>query len=69
MALDLRGSQASFFMQALTLTKRSFVNMSRDFGYYWLRLVVYLLVTICIGTIFYDVGTGYNSIMVILCNI
>lgn len=62
--LDLGGSQASFFMQAFTLTRRSFVNMSRDFGYYWLRLVIYVVVTICIGTIYLNVGTGYNSILV-----
>ncbi|XP_073059182.1 ABC transporter G family member 11-like [Primulina eburnea] len=61
--LDSGGSQASFFMQAFTLTKRSFVNMSRDFGYYWLRLVIYIVVTICIGTIYLNVGTGYNSIL------
>lgn len=61
--LDAGGSQASFLMQAFTLTKRSFVNMSRDFGYYWLRLVIYVLVTICIGTIYLNVGTGYNSIL------
>ncbi|PQP94575.1 ABC transporter G family member 11 [Prunus yedoensis var. nudiflora] len=36
--LDSGGSQASFLMQAFTLSKRSFINMSRDFGYYWLRL-------------------------------
>ncbi|KAK4283280.1 hypothetical protein QN277_000247 [Acacia crassicarpa] len=61
--LDSGGSQASFFMQAFQLTKRSFVNMSRDFGYYWLRLVIYIVVTICIGTIYLNVGTGYNSIL------
>ncbi|KAK1257080.1 ABC transporter G family member 11 [Acorus gramineus] len=61
--LDSGGSQASFLMQALTLTKRSFVNMSRDFGYYWLRLVIYIVVTICIGTIYLNVGTGYSSIL------
>ncbi|KAK4428217.1 ABC transporter G family member 11 [Sesamum alatum] len=61
--LDSGGSQASFFMQAFTLTTRSFVNMSRDFGYYWLRLVIYIVVTICIGTIYLNVGTGYNSIL------
>ncbi|CAI0392505.1 unnamed protein product [Linum tenue] len=48
---------------AFTLTKRSFVNMSRDFGYYWLRLVIYIVVTICIGTIYFNVGTSYNSIL------
>ncbi|CAA2971313.1 ABC transporter G family member 11 [Olea europaea var. sylvestris] len=61
--LDSGGSQASFFMQAFMLTKRSFVNMSRDFGYYWLRLVIYLVVTFCIGTIYLNVGTAYNSIL------
>uniref|UniRef100_A0A7N0TG00 ABC-2 type transporter transmembrane domain-containing protein n=1 Tax=Kalanchoe fedtschenkoi TaxID=63787 RepID=A0A7N0TG00_KALFE len=61
--LDAGGSQSSFLMQALTLTKRSFVNMSRDFGYYWLRLVIYLVVTICIGTIYLNVGTSYNAIL------
>ncbi|XP_040999064.1 ABC transporter G family member 11-like [Juglans microcarpa x Juglans regia] len=61
--LDSGGSQASFQMQALTLTKRSFVNMSRDFGYYWLRLLIYIVVTICIATIYFNVGTGYTSIL------
>ncbi|KAK7269009.1 hypothetical protein RIF29_21724 [Crotalaria pallida] len=61
--LDSGGSQASFLMQSYTLTKRSFINMSRDFGYYWLRLVIYVVVTICIGTIYLNVGTGYNSIL------
>lgn len=65
--LDSGGSQASFLMQAFTLTKRSFVNMSRDFGYYWLRLLIYIVVTICIGTIYLNVGTGYTSILV-LCS-
>ncbi|KAF1886548.1 hypothetical protein Lal_00045781 [Lupinus albus] len=61
--LDAGGSQASFFMQSYVLTKRSFINMSRDFGYYWLRLVIYIVVTLCIGTIYLNVGTGYNSIL------
>jgi hypothetical protein len=33
-----------------TLMKRPFINMSRDFGYYWLRLSIYIVVTICIWT-------------------
>lgn len=62
--LEWGGSQAGFLMQAFTLTRRSFVNMSRDLGYYWLRLLVYIVVTICIGTIYLNVGTSYNSILV-----
>ena len=64
MVLDSGGSQASFLMQAYVLTKRSFVNMKRDFGYYWLRLVIYVVVIVYIGTIYLNVGTGYNSILV-----
>uniref|UniRef100_M1CKB6 White-brown-complex ABC transporter family n=2 Tax=Solanum tuberosum TaxID=4113 RepID=M1CKB6_SOLTU len=36
--------------------------MSRDFGYYWLRIVIYLVVSVCLGTIYFNVGTKYNSI-------
>eukprot|EP00250_Pteridium_aquilinum_P008810 c18225_g1_i2 orf=144-2291(-) len=61
--LDSMGSEASFLMQAMTLTVRSFVNMSRDIGYYWLRLVIYISVAICVGTIYFKVGTSYNAIL------
>ncbi|XP_024530384.1 ABC transporter G family member 11 [Selaginella moellendorffii] len=60
--LESSGSQASFWMQCATLTRRSFTNMSRDMGYYWLRVLVYILLAICVGTIFYRVGTSYDSI-------
>ncbi|KAM7276440.1 hypothetical protein ACFE04_018306 [Oxalis oulophora] len=61
-ALEKKGSQASFIMQSLVLTKRSSVNMYRDLGYYWLRLGVYLALCLCIGTIFVDIGMTYGSI-------
>lgn len=56
-------SQAGWWKQLTTLTKRSFVNMSRDMGYYWLRIIIYIVVSICVGTIFYDVGTSYTAIL------
>ncbi|KAL4592178.1 hypothetical protein LXL04_005164 [Taraxacum kok-saghyz] len=56
-------SQAAWWKQLDTLTRRSFVNMSRDMGYYWLRIIIYLVVSICVGTIFFDVGTGYTAIL------
>ncbi|KAI3791928.1 hypothetical protein L2E82_05794 [Cichorium intybus] len=55
--------QAGWWKQLNTLTRRSFVNMSRDMGYYWLRVIIYLVVSICVGTIFYDVGTSYTAIL------
>ncbi|KAI5387967.1 ABC transporter G family member 15 [Lathyrus oleraceus] len=57
------GSQASWWKQLSTLTKRSFVNMSRDVGYYWLRIIIYIIVSICVGTIYFDIGYSYTSIL------
>ncbi|CAI9289472.1 unnamed protein product [Lactuca saligna] len=56
-------SHAGWWKQLDTLTRRSFVNMSRDMGYYWLRIIIYLVVSICVGTIFFDVGTSYTAIL------
>ncbi|GFY89413.1 white-brown complex-like protein [Actinidia rufa] len=53
---------AGFLTQCLVLTKRSSVNMTRDLGYYWLRLVIYIGLSIGVGTIYYNVGSSYNSI-------
>ncbi|MCL7048624.1 hypothetical protein MKW94_023747, partial [Papaver nudicaule] len=57
-----KGSQASFIIQSYVLTRRSFVNMYRDLGYYWLRLGIYILLALCIGTIYYQVGGSFGSI-------
>ncbi|KAL0342841.1 UNVERIFIED_CONTAM: ABC transporter G family member 15 [Sesamum calycinum] len=59
----VRGSQARWWKQLTTLTQRSFLNMSRDVGYYWARIVTYIVVALCVGTLFYDVGTGYTAIL------
>ncbi|KAL8156017.1 ABC transporter G family member 1-like [Apium graveolens] len=60
--IEMKGSQASFFRQCIVLTQRSFVNMYRDTGYYWLRLFIYIGLAIGIGTLFFDIGAGYGSI-------
>ncbi|XP_047255103.1 ABC transporter G family member 12 isoform X3 [Capsicum annuum] len=57
------GSQARWLKQLCTLIKRSLKNMNRDFGYYWLRIIVYIILSICVGTVFYDVGTGHNAVI------
>ncbi|KAL1197407.1 ABC transporter G family member 15 [Cardamine amara subsp. amara] len=58
-----RGSEASWWKQLRTLTARSFKNMCRDVGYYWTRIASYIVVSISVGTIFYDVGYSYTSIL------
>ncbi|KAH1082648.1 hypothetical protein J1N35_022409 [Gossypium stocksii] len=60
--LEMKGSQASFITQSIVLTKRSFINMYRDLGYYWLRFVIYIALCLCVGTIFHDIGLTYGSI-------
>ncbi|XP_019056036.1 PREDICTED: ABC transporter G family member 15-like [Nelumbo nucifera] len=58
-----RGSEATWWKQLTTLTRRSFVNMCRDIGYYWLRIIIYIVVSLCVGTIYFDVGTSYSAIL------
>ncbi|XP_024019899.1 ABC transporter G family member 11 [Morus notabilis] len=61
-AVEKKRSHASFLTQCLVLTRRSFKNMNRDLGYYWLRIAIYILVALGLGTIYYDIGTNYGSI-------
>lgn len=62
--LQVASNRANFFTQVHVLTKRSFKNMYRDLGYYWLRLAIYVALCICVGTIFYKVGTAFSAIQV-----
>ncbi|KAL2476880.1 ABC transporter G family member 11 [Forsythia ovata] len=57
-----KGNQANFLTQCLVLTERSFINMYRDQGYYWLRLVMYIALGLGLGTVFYNIGSSYSSI-------
>ncbi|KAF5781112.1 putative ABC transporter, AAA+ ATPase domain, ABC-2 type transporter [Helianthus annuus] len=61
-AHDKNKDHASFSTQSLVLTRRSFLNMHRDLGYYWLRLAIYIALSLGLGTIFYNVGSSYSSI-------
>ncbi|XP_060167890.1 ABC transporter G family member 1-like [Lycium barbarum] len=57
-----RRSRTSFTTQSFVLTRRSFMNMSRDLGYYWMRLAVYIVIAVGLGTIYFDVGLSKASI-------
>ncbi|KAL6341926.1 hypothetical protein AAG906_038171 [Vitis piasezkii] len=56
------GSKARWWVQLLTLVRRSFVNMSRDWGYYRIRVLAYILLSLSVGTVFYDIGTTTSFI-------
>ncbi|XP_059445140.1 ABC transporter G family member 1-like [Corylus avellana] len=53
---------AGFITQCVVLTRRSFVNMYRDLGYYWLRMAIYVTLSLGLATMFYDLGSSYGSI-------
>ncbi|PNT60606.1 hypothetical protein BRADI_5g02010v3 [Brachypodium distachyon] len=56
--------QASFLTKSVILTKRSFINMHRDLGYYWLRFAIYIALCLSIGTIYFNIGHTYASIQI-----
>nr|POF20901.1 abc transporter g family member 11 [Quercus suber] len=58
-ALEKKRNHAGFVIQCLVLTRRSFVNIYRDIGYYWLRLAIYVALAMGLATVFYDVGSSY----------
>ncbi|GAA0176549.1 ATP-binding cassette [Lithospermum erythrorhizon] len=55
-------TRANFRTQCSILTRRSFLNMSRDYGYYWMRLAMQIMIAIALGSIYFDVGYSYGSI-------
>ncbi|TKY59478.1 ABC transporter G family member 11 [Spatholobus suberectus] len=53
---------ASFGTQCLVLLRRSSLQLFRDISNYWLRLAVFIVIAISIGSIYYDIGTSNGSI-------
>ncbi|KAK0598028.1 hypothetical protein LWI29_030873 [Acer saccharum] len=56
-------SNAGWWKQLWTLSGRSFLNMSRDMGYYWLRTLFYILVSVSAGNLYFNIGLSYQSIL------
>lgn len=48
------------------LTWRSLLVMSREWKYYWLRLILYMILTLCIGTLYSGLGHSLSSVAVSL---
>ncbi|KAH1050032.1 hypothetical protein AAZX31_08G068700 [Glycine max] len=53
---------AAFPTQCLVLIRRASLQLFRDISNYWLRLIVFIVIAISIGSIFYDIGTSNGSI-------
>lgn len=50
------------------LTWRSLLVMSREWKYYWLRLILYMILTLSIGTLYSGLGHSLSSVAVSLLN-
>ncbi|KAB2042612.1 hypothetical protein ES319_D02G227700v1 [Gossypium barbadense] len=61
-ALQQSKRRSGLFTQCHVLTRRSFINMSRDLGYYWLRLGIYISLAIVLGSVFSHIGLDNGSI-------
>ncbi|KAI9194878.1 hypothetical protein LWI28_009861 [Acer negundo] len=55
--------KASNATRIAVLTWRSLLIMSREWKYYWLRLILYMLLTLCIGTVFSSLGHSLSSVV------
>ncbi|KAH6814021.1 ABC-2 type transporter family protein [Perilla frutescens var. frutescens] len=54
--------RASCVTKIAILTWRSMLIMSREWKYYWLRLIVYMFLALCIGTVFSGLGHSLSSV-------
>lgn len=54
--------KASSGTRIAVLTWRSLLIMSREWKYYWLRLILYMLLTLCFGTVFSGLGHSLSSV-------
>ncbi|KAI5560552.1 hypothetical protein BDE02_16G054500 [Populus trichocarpa] len=51
----------NWWKQLYTLTIRSFVNMIRDLGYFWVRTFFYILISLGAGIMYFDVGLSNSA--------
>lgn len=58
--------RASVATRTAVLTWRTLLIMSRDWNYFWIRLLLYMLLMLSIGTIFSNIGHSLSSVMVSL---
>ncbi|XP_065856135.1 ABC transporter G family member 12-like isoform X2 [Euphorbia lathyris] len=60
---NLNMNEISWWKQLITLTNRSSVNMTRDLGYYWLRIVFLVVIALGAGIMFFNIGLSSSSIL------
>ncbi|KAF5186442.1 Abc transporter g family member 3-like, partial [Thalictrum thalictroides] len=59
-----RKGKASTATRVAVLTWRSLLIMSREWRYFWLRLILFMVLSLCVGTIFSNLGHSLSSVVV-----
>jgi hypothetical protein len=44
------------------LLHRTVLNMTRNVGFFGLRFGMYIMICICLGTVYYDLGPSFSDI-------
>lgn len=52
----------SALFQTIVLTKRTFVNNLRNVGVFWMRLAMYVMLCLCIGFIYFQLGNSWVQV-------
>lgn len=60
--------QAAFLTQCHILIRRSSLHLFRDVSNYWLRIAIFLVAALSLGTIFFDISSSDASIQVTKIN-
>ncbi|XP_039161128.1 ABC transporter G family member 15 [Eucalyptus grandis] len=58
-----KNTNSNKWKQLRVLTHRSFINIYRDIGYSWLRIMLYILSSISAGTLYFDIGYDNGAII------
>ncbi|KAA3482535.1 ABC transporter G family member 11-like [Gossypium australe] len=68
-AVEKEKRHVTFFTQCHVLTRRSFINMYRDPGYYGWRLAIYIALTLTLAVLFNNLGLSYDKrCIAFVCN-
>lgn len=51
-----------YIERTIALTSRTFLNYFKNIGVFWMRLAMYVMLCICIGTIYFDMGKSWIEV-------
>jgi len=59
---EAAGDQPGWIYQTSVLTWRTFLNNMRNVGVFWMRLAMYMMLCLCIGFIYFQLGDTWKDV-------